>query len=91
MVDGEVVALCLAEEFGGENSLKFDTVIEDFDDNIVLNGSKSGVIGAKEADYFLVFSSTLVKERDEKLYKLWLKCTKYKYGANQKPLNPLEE
>ena len=32
--DGELVALCHAEEFAGENPVHFDTIIEDFDQNI---------------------------------------------------------
>ena len=67
--DGELISICLTEDFGGDNPLQFDTVIEDFADNVVLNGSKTNVRGAMDADHFLVFSSTIVKDRDDELYK----------------------
>ena len=67
--DGKLIALCLEEDFVGENALHFNTIIEDFDENIVLNGSKMAVRSAIEADYFLVFSATIVKDRDDELYK----------------------
>jgi|ERR1712130_64834 len=67
--DGELISICLTEDFAGDNPLHFDTVIEDFADNVLLNGSKTGVRVATEADHFLVFSSTIVKDRDDELYK----------------------
>ena len=67
--DKQLVAVCHAEDFAGENALQFDTIIEDFGENIVLNGTKTAVRGAADADFFLVFSSTLVKDRNDLLYK----------------------
>ena len=69
LADENLISLCVEEDFVGENALHFNTVIEDFDENIVLNGSKVAVRGAAEADYFLVFSATIVKDRDDELYK----------------------
>ena len=36
---------------------------------IVLNGTKTAVRGATDANYFLVFSSTILKERNDELVK----------------------
>ena len=50
-------------------ALLFNTKIEEFGDNVVVNGSKAYVYGADKATHFLTFVSTRVKERNGKIYK----------------------
>ena len=50
-------------------ALLFNTKIEEFGDNVVVNGSKAYVYAADKATHFLTFVSTRVKERNGKIYK----------------------
>ena len=47
-------------------ALLFNTKIEEFGDNVVVNGSKAYVYDADKATHFLTFVSTRVKERNGK-------------------------
>jgi len=57
------------ESFADSQALLFNTKIEEFGDNVVVNGSKAYVYGADKASHFLTFVSTRVKERNGKIYK----------------------
>merc|ERR1712131_409216 len=57
------------ESFADSQALLFNTKIEEFGDNVVVNGSKAYVYGADKATHFITFVSTRVKERNGKIYK----------------------
>ena len=57
------------EAFNDFNTVQYTSRIEDFADNVVLNGSKSYVKGAESATHFMVFVGTMVKERNGKVYR----------------------
>ena len=67
--DKSLIGIAVSERFCGETSQNFETVIENFGDDILLNGVKTNVFGAKNCDYFLVPVATFVKDRDDEIYK----------------------
>ena len=69
VVEGDVIVPCVHEILAENNGLQFTSKIETFGENIVINGTKSYVAGANRATHFLTFVGTIVKDRDDKLYK----------------------